>query len=108
MIQEFVKNPLFTLHASVNERIDELQTTIEKNPAGYEDYVAILNRYRQARIAFENDFPQTKFRLDDLISLLIAHYDDVAIEAYLQGVIDCVELMERFLPRTKYGRKEVD
>ena len=30
MVQKFVKNPPFTLHSAINERIDELPTTIEK------------------------------------------------------------------------------
>ena len=96
-------DPLRTLRSAINERIGHLQNAIRENPAGYEDFMAPLQKYRQARIAFEDDFPETRFRLDDLIALLIAHYEDVASESYLQGVIDSVELMWRFLPRTKNG-----
>lgn len=65
-----------------------------------------LSQYRQARVAFEEDFPQARDRLDSLTSLLTMYDFYVATEAYLQGVIDCAELMERFLPRTRFGRKE--
>ena len=106
MNRKIVEDPLQTLSSSVADRIYQVQDAIAKNPSGYEDYMEAFGQYRQARVAFEEDFPQARDRLDNLTSLLTMYDFHVATEAYLQGVIDCAELMERFLPRTKYGRTD--
>lgn len=103
--------PIFALLDELNvwdERVEQVQMELDRNPEIYSRCNRRRREYRDARHAFEDAHPDVRNELDSIISLYGSYMTEVAVEAYKQGAVDLNSFLRILESRssTTVGKKE--
>lgn len=96
-MNHFITDICEHLTTCVNERVEQVILEVERNPEDYPEHASLDSDYREARPAFEENWPEARMALDQLISLVNMRHFTLVREAYKQGARDCAELISRIM-----------
>lgn len=102
---------IFTLMDELNvwdERVEQVQMEIDRNPEIYPLCHRRRREYCDARHAFEDAHPEIRNELDSVISLYGSYMADVAVEAYKQGAVDLNSFLRMLESRSKSSACEME
>ncbi len=103
--------PIFILLDKLNvwdERVEQVQMEVDRNPDIYPLCHRRYREYREARHAFEDAHPEIRNELDSVISLYGSYMTDIAIEAYKQGAVDLNSFLRILESRSKSSVGETE
>lgn len=93
-MQELFLTDLFELlRPVIDDRVEQIQLEVERNPGLYPEHNLHFNEYRQHREAFEQRHRELAEELDTLITDVDIRYADIGCEIYRQGAHDCAALL---------------